>query len=46
MPSGKKEIKGEKIYPTLSELSTVGMDPNALRGMNEDRERSAQGSWS
>ena len=42
MPSGKKEIKGEKIYPTLSELSTVEMDPNALRGINEDRERSAQ----
>ena len=42
MPSGKKEIKGEKIYPALSELSTEEMDPNAIRSMNEERERAAQ----
>ena len=42
MPSGKKEIKGEKIYPALSELSTKEMDANALRSINEEREKAAQ----
>ena len=42
MPSGKKESSGEKIYPALSELSIGNMDVNAIRSINEDREKAAQ----
>ena len=42
MPSGKKENSGEKLYPSLSELATGNMDPNTMRSINEDRERTAQ----